>query len=121
MRATALLKQAFIRSLGKTASDRGVPLKDLVFATMSGKVTEAVKGKVLVGVAANGVSSTFEVPLTGVDAASVAELCAELLGLIESLLIETPTLTEPQLMTQLLASYPAGITYVRSDFGGMRL
>ena len=116
MRATALLKQAFIRSLGKTARENGVPLYDLILGMMQGHVT-AVQGgsKVLVQVQANGISSQYPVPLTGINASGLAELCAELLGVMEEIKAVSPALTDEQVVTQMVTFYPV-INATRPDF-----
>jgi hypothetical protein len=115
VRASDFLIRAFIRNLGKTASDRGVPLKDLVFAAMSGKVTEAAKGKVLVSASANGTASTYEVSTSGVDASEVAILSEGILTKIEQMIKLEPGLSDAQLIVYLLDCYPSNNS-MRPDF-----
>lgn len=94
-------------------------LVDLVGSLVNGKVAEVQKGgRLLVSVSTGGTTSTYQIPANGIGATELAELGAELLGLIEEIQVETPDISETDLVKLLVAQF-RGYNTNRPDFGGL--
>ncbi len=119
VRATSQVIRLFIRALFWEASEKGLTFDAVLKASARAKLSETVKGKVLVGTTANGVSATFQLPAVGdVTQADVTEFCSLLLDTAEEIKRAEPTITDAALEPKLLACFQRN-TCSRMDFSGV--
>jgi hypothetical protein len=84
-----------------------VPFRDTLEAAADAKLTESSKGKVLIGVTAGGTSTTYSLPQIGsVGADDLVEVFGTLLDQVNTLVAETPAITDDALVAALLALNP---------------
>lgn len=108
MRATSAFVRLFIRGLAWDAEDASATFADTLKAAARAKLTGSSKGKVLTGTMSGGTSVTFSLPPLGtLTADDVAEVCALILDRVDALLVETPGLTDAELLAALLLQFPS--------------
>jgi hypothetical protein len=118
VRATSQVIRLFIRALFWEASEKGLTFDAVLKASARAKLTETVKGKVLVGTAANGVQASFALPAVGdVTQADVTEFCSLLLDTMDEIKAGEPSITDAALEPKLLACFQRN-TVSRCDFSG---
>jgi hypothetical protein len=121
VRATSAFVRLYIRGLAWDAEDASASFADTLKAAARAKLTSTDKGKVLIGVTSGGTASTYTLPPLGnLSADDVAEVASAVLDACDVIVADDADITDADLKTALLASWPAGgvCTFGR-DFRGL--
>jgi hypothetical protein len=113
--------RSVIRELFWSASDKGLTFAEVLKVTARAASAGAIKGKVLVGTTASGVSASFQLPPSGdLTQGDFSRLLSAILDEHEYFIGLYPEIGDAELKTKLLSMHDREVS-VRSDFSGMRL
>jgi hypothetical protein len=120
VRATSAFVRLFIRGLAWDAEAASATFAATLKSAAKARLSDSSKGKVLVGTTAGGTSVTYALPpMDSLTADDLAEVCSLLLDKVDALKAATPSITDAQLVTALLAEFPSVRRY-QSDYSGAR-
>lgn len=118
VRASSAFVRLFVRGLQWDAEDAGATFSDTLKTAARARLTNSARGKVLIGTASNGTSSTFSLPplgdLTGND---VADVCSVLLDKVDAIRAADDAITDEALVVALLGEFES-VRAVGYDFRG---